>query len=754
MTAGLEIDFETRSDRDIRVVGAYLYFASPHTKALLASYKINGGPKKRWRYTEPCPPDIAAHIAAGGTISAHNASFERLLFDMMADRHGWPRPHLKQFRCTAAIAAGMALPRDLGGLGDALGLKTKKQKEGTALINFFSKPRRPKKDEPPGLYFHEPEDYPEKLEEFHAYCDDDVESESQADARMVPLSDYEQDLYWIDQLINDRGIRIDVKSARAALRIAERAKVILDREMAAVTNGAVTACSQVSKLVEWINAQGVPIPSAAKAEIEEMLEADDLPAHVRRALELRQEAAKNSVSKLEAFLKRTGDDERLRGAFLFLAAGTGRWSSVGAQLHNLPRPRKVYGDTHPDLKVLFENFRHGNPEWLRFSYGDDLGKPLHLISDALRSFIWAAPGHELCVADYSGIEGAVAAWFAGEDWKVKAMFELIANPDLPDLYRRAAAGIFNTTTDLLTKKDPRRQVGKVSELSLQYQGGVGAFRSMARDYSLKIEPVYDPVWEVASEERRAAAEKRYEQCVNRGDPQTKVLSKKAWLAAELVKVGWRATHPAIVSCWPALQDGIRQAIESPGAQATVRSVTYKVAMGFLWCRLPSGRCLAYGKPRLSEQVWVREQLQDGSWADESIVMGRTEAEKRATSPDYGPGCFLGTKVKIEGPAKPTATALGVDSVTKQFVRFALYGGLAFENIVQAIARDLLANGIKLAEAHNYPVIGHVHDEIITELPRGTADVRFFEELICRLPDWAKGLPLTASGFIAKRYKKD
>ena len=174
----------------------------------------------------------------------------------------------------------------------------------------------------------------------------------------------------------------------------------------------------------------------------------------------------------------------------------------------------------------------------------------------------------------------------------------------------------------------------------------------------------------------------------------------------------------------------------------------------MWCRLPSGRCLAYGKPRLSQQVWVREQLQDGSYADESVVMGRAEAEKRAMSPDYGPGMFLGTKVKIEGSAKPTATALGVDSVTKQFVRFALYGGLAFENIVQAIARDLLANGIKLAEDHGYPVIGHVHDEIITEQPRGVADLRFFVDLICRLPAWAKGLPLTASGFVGKRYRKD
>lgn len=754
--SGLEIDFETRSDVNIKTAGAYLYFASPHTKALMASYKIDGGPKKRWRYGQPCPPDIVAHVEAGGIVSAHNNAFERLLWQrVLTPRNGWPVLRLKQCRCTAATAAGMSLPRDLGGLADALDLPIKKNKDGMALIRFFSIPRKPKKDEDPnGLYWHEPEDYPEKFEQFHDYCDDDVEAEAGADARMVPLSDYEQDLYHIDQIINDRGIRIDVKSARAALCIADKAKVILDREMKIATDGIVTACSQVAKIVEWINAQGVAIPSAAKAEIEELLETDDLPSKVRRVLELRQEAAKNSVSKLKAFLNRCGTDDRIRGAFLFLAAGTGRWSSVGAQLHNLPRPRKIFGDTHPNLETLFSIIRQGDPEWLKFNYGDDLGKPLHLISDALRSFIWAAPGHELVVADYSGIEGAVAAWFAGEQWKVDAMFELMRDDSLPDLYRRAAAGIFNTTTDLLTKKDPRRQVGKVSELSLQYQGGVGAFRSMARNYSLKIEPVYEPVWEAADEGRRATAEKRYEECLKRGDLPTQQLSRKAWLAAELVKVGWRETHPAIKGAWNLLEQGIRDAIEHPGQQVTVLKCTYLVARGFLWCRLPSGRCLAYGKPRLRQQCWVRIQRQDGTWSDEAEVMDRVEAERRATSPEYGPGMFLGTKVKIESGAKPAATALGVDSVTKQFTRFALYGGLAFENIVQAIARDLLANGIKLAEAHGYPVIGHVHDEIIAELPRGVGDLKFFSELICRLPDCYAGLPLSSSGFVSKRYKKD
>ncbi len=744
------IDLETKSDVNLKTAGVYAYGDSPHTDVLLASYRIGDGPLKRWRRDQPCPADIRAHVDAGGKVRAFNAGFERRLWwKVLTPRYGWPKPALEQFTCSAATAAAMGLPRDLEGLCEALGTPIKKNPAGRALIRFFSIPRQPRKDEPPGLYFHEPEDYPEKFEQFHDYCDDDVLAEAAADRRMVPLSTEEQELYWLDQRINDRGIRIDLASSKAALRLAEQAKLLLDAEMRKVTQGpdgrsAVTACSQVGKLVEWVQAQGVEMTSAAKAEIEELLETDDLPSHVRKAVELRQEAAKTSVAKLKAFLNRVSPDGHIRGAFLFSAAGTGRWSSVGAQLHNLPRPRKEYGDEHPDLMLLFAAFREESPEWLKFLYGERLGKTLHLVSDALRSFIWADPGHDLIVADYSGIEGAVAAWFAGEDWKVQAMHDLIADPSLPDLYRRAAARIFNTTTDLLTKKDPRRQVGKVSELSLQYQGGVGAFRSMARNYSLKIEPVYEPVWEVADDERRAAAEKRYETCVKRGDVTTKQLSRKAWLAAELVKIGWRAGHPAIVAAWPALETAIREAILNPGSQVRVLKVAFLVAQGFLWCRLPSGRCLCYGKPRLKEQVWVRRREEGGEWAESSEVMARDVAETLA----------LKSKAKIEGTTKPAATALGVNSVTKKWERFALYGGLSFENIVQAIARDILANGMMNAEAHGYPVIGHVHDEVIAQRLRGEGDVAFFEKLICALPPVYAGLPLTASGWRGKRYRKD
>lgn len=742
MSEFLFLDLETKSAVDIKQHGAYVYFDCPHADILIARYAFDDGPVERWPIGTPCPPQVKRHIEAGGKVSGWNVfGFERLAFNvLLGPKYGWPVPEIHQYDDTAQMAAAMSLPRNLGDASEALDLPVKKDKDGLRLIRKFSVPRRPRKDEEPdGVYFNAPAEFPGDFQRYDDYCGTDVETERGARKKLVPLSAYEHDMAVIDARINSRGIRVDRNSARAAMRLAARATALLDREMKKATGGAVAACSQVEKLTAWIATRGVPMDSLAKADIEDILETDDLPADVRHVLELRQEAAKTSVSKLRAFLKRCSEDGNIRGAFLFNAAGTGRWSSVGAQLHNLPRPRKEFGDAHPDLAILFWAFRQEDPDYLKLLYGDKLGRTLFLLSDAIRGFLWARPGHDLIAADYAGIEGAVAAWFAGEHWKVEAMHALIADPSQPDLYRRAAAGIFNTTTDLLTKKDVRRQVGKVSELSLQYQGGVGAFRSMARNYSLKIEPVYEPVWEVASEERREKAVKRYEQCLSRGDPTTQQLSRKAWLAAELVKIGWRATHPAIVQSWGLLQDGIREAIENPGKQITVLKVTYLVARGFLWCKLPSGRCLAYGKPRLKDQVWGTHKGEDSS-----VVLLREEAERLVQK-----GLF-----KIEGKARPAATALGVNSVTKKWERFALYGGLAFENIVQAIARDLLAHGIKVAEANGYPVIGHVHDEIIAELPKGEGDLAAFCSMICALPAAYAGLPLSASGWRGKRYRKD
>lgn len=755
MTTGIEIDFESRSDVDLKRHGAYVYFESPHARVLLGSYKINRGPTRRWRYGQPCPADLVAAIADGAVISAHNASFEIQCFRWLAKNAGWPVTTVRQFRCTAATAAAMALPRSLGDLGAALGLSVQKDKEGTRLIRKFSIPRRPRADEDPngGPYWNEPADHPEDFERFHDYCDQDVATECAADDRLVPLSDAEQELWWIDQEINDRGIRIDRTSARAALALAEKAKKVLDAEMKVVTGGAVTACSQPGRLVEWIQQQGVEMGSAAKAEILDLLELDDLPPAVRRALELRQEAAKTSVSKLQSMLDRASADGRMRGSFLFCGAATRRWSSTGANVANLPRPRAAYGklqeDGELDMQVMFNAFRSEDPDLLTFLYGDELGRPLHLISDSLRSFIWAAPGHEFVQADYSGIEGAVAAWGADEHWKVQALHEIMRDPSLPDMYRRTAASILGLPVEVVTKKHWARQaVGKVSELALGYGGGCSAFASMARAYNVKIDPLFPGIWESADEERREKAAKRYESVSKRGKEATTSMSREAWIAAEIVKVGWRAANPKIVAAWHALEDAAREAIRNPGTQVSALSgrATYLVRNGFMWMRMAGGGCLAYASPRLRDQVWAKVKLADATWSDPE-VMDREEAEKKE----------IAGLVLIQGNTSPSISALGVESSTRKWVRSHLYGGLQFENWDQATARDLLVNGMRLARDAGYPIVYHNYDELLAEVPRGSRALKDFETLICQLPEWAKTgplpMPLSAGGFVAKRYFK-
>jgi DNA polymerase len=708
----------------------------------MCAYRIDDGPLKLWTFDQEKPDDLCSAIQSGATIVAFNAQFETLAFDLLAERRGWPKPNYSQYRDTMAAAAAMALPRSLEKLAEALDLPVQKDKEGTRLIRKFSMPRRPRKGEDPnGTYWNEPRDHPDDWVLFGRYCMRDVETEEAAEKRIVPLSADEHETWLIDQRINRRGVRIDCATAVAAIRLADKAKALLNREMRLVTDGYVPSTTQPGKLVEWVQNQGVVMNTAQKAEIEALLDIDDIPPNVRRAIEIRQEAAKTSVSKLQAMLNRASSDGRVRGAFTYHVASTGRWASTGVNLANLPRPRKSFEGVDP--ATLFDAIRSEDPDVLRLLYGDDLGRPLHLISDAIRGFIWSAPGYDLVQADYSGIEGAVIAWSSGEDWKVQAMHEIIADPSLPDLYRRTAADIMNMTTDEIHKKHPLRQsVGKVSELALGFGGGVSAFYSMSQGYGVKLDPLFEPVWRSAPEERREKAVKRYEACLKRGKEQTDNLSREAWLACELIKVGWRATNPAIAKGWQLREQAVREAIQNPGTVTRALQCSYVVSRGFLWCKLPSGRCLAYGSPRLRDQVWAEIKLNDG-WSD-AEVMDREAAEKAA----------LKGGVRIKGATSPSISALGVDSQTKQWRRSHLYGGLLAENDTQAIARDLLVNGIRKAEAAGYPVIAHVYDEIICEVPRGWGDLAAFERLICELPSWAAGLPLTAGGFRAKRYRKD
>jgi DNA polymerase len=733
-------DFETRSDVDLRTRGQGPYFASPHFRPLGLTLIFDDGEMVDWEWGEPCPPRFRTHVEAGGLIRAWNYSFERQCFDWLAGHCGWPRPTIEQGRCSAAEASAMGLPRSLDAAGAALGVTIRKDKRGEALIRKFSIPVRSKDGV---VRFNEPAEHPIEYAEFIEYRRQDVRAEGAIAERLVPLSDYEWKVYALDQRINDRGLRIDRTSAVSALRLAEKTKALLDAEMRDVTNGAVKRCTEVAKLVEWVEAQGIAMESAGKADILDLLALDDLPEQVRAALELRRQAAKTSVSKLAAMLSRANEDGRVRHSFIYHKASTGRWQSTGVNFANLPRPRRVFEEAHLDPAALHQAIRTEDPQWLATLYGPVLGRPLDLLSDAIRGFILAAPGRELVQADFVGIEGAVIAWSSGEDWKVQALHEIMADPSLPDMYRRAAALIMGMTTDVITKKHPLRQsVGKTSELALAFGGAVAAFYAMARNYGIDLDMLFEPVWKIATEERREKAIKRYDVQLKLGKSATTEMSRNAWLACMLVTWGWRDTNPATAAGWRKREEAIRSAIREPGVVTHALKFSYVVRNGYLWARLPSGRCLAYASPKLRDQVWAKLRV-NGELLD-AEVMDREQAEKLA----------LRGEAEVQGNTSPAITALGLDKSGKVMKRERPHGGVFAENDTQAIARDLLVNGMFEAEDAGYPIIGHVYDEMFAELPVGMADLKSFEKLICKLPPWAVGLPLQAGGYIAKRFKKD
>lgn len=711
MSDVLFIDFETRSAADLRKTGAWRYFEDETADVLCAAYAFDNGPVETWRRGAPCPPAVREHILAGRTCSAFNAQFEAWAFMLvLGPRHGWPVPRPEQWSDTMAWAAAMSIPQSLDGAARALGLNEQKDKEGTRLIRKFCGPRRRRASDNftlggklvyPDPLWNEPEDHKDDFDAFVRYCAQDVVVERALKARLVPLSEYEQSVWAFNLVLNTRGVRIDTELVAALLKITEAAKARLDHEMALATDWDVTACSQVSQLTAWLRLNGVATDSLAKNAIEDLLSSDLLPEKARRAVELRKEAAKTSTAKLVTMQHAVCRDGRVRGVHLYHGAGTGRWSGRLLQTQNMPRGT----GTVKNPERARRDFLPGDADWIEMMYG----RPMYAVSDMLRACLVASPGHRLLAADYSSIEGRVTAWVAGEQWKLDAF---IANDEGrgPGMYELAAAGIFNVLADLVSKA--QRQVGKASELALGFGGGVLAYYAMAAVYGIDMAPVYPILRETTAPEVWERAGKRYDECLTRGDTGTDVMTREAWIASEVTKVLWRARHPSTVALWRGLEDAAFDAVSNPGHIATYGPISYLVRRGFLWCRLPSGRCLAYGSPKIQDRKTP--------WGD--------------------------TKAAI--------TALGVNSVTKKWDRFALYGGLATENVVQAIARDLMAHGMLQAEAAGYPIVMTVHDEAVADVPEEFGTLADFEQHLCDLPAWAAGIPLVASGYEARAYRKD
>lgn len=750
------IDFETRSDVDLGNRGLEVYFNSPHFRPICAAYSIKGDSMNLWEWGDPMPKDLRHHVETGGTIRAWNAAFERHCFDRLAEMAGWAKPVLEQYRCTQAEASAMGLPRSLAEAAKALGLAVNKDLRGKSLIDKFSKPRAPKRwkgEESGVIYFNEKWDFPDDHKAFLEYCKQDVIVEAAIARKIMPLSEQEIKVYQLDQIINSRGIPIDIQSAFAALEMLEKEEARLNHRLKDLTQGFCDKGTQVARILKWVETQGVEIEDLSRPVLSKALEELDLEPRTREVLEIRQKLSKTSTKKLVSMIQRAGKDGRVRNSFSYYGTNTGRWASRGVNFANLPRPRKIFEDAHLDPEDIFDSIRQKDAPLLQLLYGDELGTPNHFISDILRGFICAPEGKKFLQADYSSIENAVIAWSSGEEWKVQEMHKINADPSIPDLYRQTASKITGIPLDILTKKHPARQsVGKVSELAFGFGGGVAAFKSMAAMYKVDLAELSKSILQSADEVDYAKAKEAFERYVVTKKESTAYLSEDEWITCELIKVGWRRANSKIVEGWRLREDAVIAAIKNPGQIFEALKFKYLCDRGFLWVRLPSKRCLVYGRPKLTENIWVRRKslrMVDGQACevevDECIGVEVAELIKQ-TRPH--------TIEILGGKARPSIWALRVNSTTSRWEEFALYGGLLAENDTQAIARDLLVNGMLKAEGKGFPVIAHVYDEIICEVDENFDDLRGFEKLICELPNWAEGLPLSAGGWMAKRYKKE
>lgn len=729
----VHIDFETLSASELPKQGASKYSKHPSTDIMCLGIGWNDEPAKVMgvcrRLEAFDPADHASHgewlrllehIQSGGLCIAHNVNFELAIWNNVGvKKYGWPELKASQTDCTMARAYAMSLPGSLDGARAAVGLTVEKDQAGHRLMLKLSKPRSTttcpsclgssrESDESCcncngcGEVYTWHED-PEDIKRLFDYCQRDIDVERALDKRLKRLSPSEKKLWLLDYEINGRGMMADVPNAIRATKLVDAEEDRLDAEMRVVTSGGVATCKAHVQLRKWINNQGVEAKGVGKNDIPKILAQLDLPAAVHSAIAIRQEAAKSSTAKLKSIVDRACTDQRLRGMFQFHGANTGRWAARGVQLHNFPRKR-------PEWKV-FELLERAGWAYTRDYIDTFLGSPIQVISDSLRGFLMAGEGRNLFAVDFNSIEARVTAWLAGQE-SILEIFRTHAK-----IYEDQAAKTFRVPIEKITKDDYRRQIGKVMTLAFGFGGGVGALQAMCRAYGVKLEPVYEILWALAHSEQRERAIGRYKsestKAEKKGTPFE--ISKKEWLASELAKVFWRAANPDIVSYWSKIETAAIRAFEAPGKSFTVDTELPPIQLGisgtFLLCKLPSKRVLCYPYPDVS--------------------MMKTEWGGKKTTLTY----------KTE--------------VNRKWIRVPTYGGSLTENVVQAVARDLLAEAMLRVDENGHRIVMHVHDEIVTEsttqYPKGN-----LEELISiveQVPAWASGLPITAEGWYGSRYRK-
>lgn len=649
----LSIDIETYSSNDISGCGVYKYAEAEDFAILLFAYSCDYGPVEIIDLAsgEKLPDHIYKALSDPKILkTAFNATFERICLSKYFGLYLTS----DQWECTMVRSAMLGLPLSLAAVGKVLNLEDQKMDEGKALIRYFSVPCKPTKTN--GIRIRNlPEHAPDKWDVFKKYCKRDVEVENAirqktAAFRILPA---EKELYDIDQRINDRGVMLDMQMVNNAIRMSLIYSGRLTAEAAELTG--LDNPNSVAQLKGWLEQEtGNEVKSLNKKDIPDIIKSADAE-HVQRLLSIRQELGKTSVKKYEAMSKAVCEDDRVRGLLQFYGASrTGRWAGRLVQVQNLPQ------NHIEDLDFARSLVFRGDLDMLELCYGN----VPDTLSQLIRTAFIAKPGHTFIVSDFSAIEARVIAWLAGEAWRLE-VFRTHGK-----IYEASASMMFHVPVESITKTDPRRQKGKIAELALGYQGGVGAMKTMGG-------------------EKMGLSEDEMKEIVTH----------------------WRSANPAIVGLWDEVQAAAMQAIS--GRDASIRKgVKFRTELGALTIELPSGRKLFYPRARIES----REKF---------------------------------------GRKSKTIIYEGQNQTTKKWEDLETYGGKLVENIVQGIARDCLAVTMIRLEKMGYPIVFHVHDEVILEVPDdGTRTLAEVCEVFKKPIVWAEGLPLKGDGYVTNYYKKD
>ena len=683
-------DLETYSETPI-TDGAHRY--AENAEILLFPWAVDDGPVQCWDATvdKDYPPELWQAINDADEYWGHNSGmFDRPVL-RCADVMVFHAMREERHRDTLVQALCHGLPGSLSALCDIFRLEADeaKDKRGRQLIQMFCKPQ-PKSQK---LRRKTRETHPKEWAEFIEYAKSDIRSMRVLHQKMpkwnYPNHESELKLWQLDQRINNRGVYVDLELAQKAIEAVDVAQAQLASDVSEATNGEVASATQRDKLLEYLLAEhGVSLPDLRSDTVARRIDDPNLPDGVRTLLSMRAQASTSSVSKYKRVIRSASSDGYLRGGIQFCGAGrTGRDAHRLVQMGNMFRP------------TLKASVIETGIEAIKAGCADIItDNVMELCANTMRGVIIAPPKRKIVVADLSNIEGRVGAWIAGEAWKLRA-FRAFDAKEGPDLYLVSYAKAFGVSIE-----EAIRQIGKVIELMLQYQGGVGAFLTGAATYGIDLDELAVTGREAIPSHVWSEAENFWNWSIET-KRSTYGLSKETFQVCDSIKRLWRAANSKISTIWKQLEEAARSAIHNEREDFHVNMICFRRVGNWLKVRLPSGRFLSYPAPQIAD---------DG-----------------------------------------TISYMGLNRYSRKWQRIKTYGGMIFENLCQAIARDVLFYQMPAIEEEGYSIRMRVHDELITYAPDGELyNAKRLSQLMATNPIWAPDLPLAAAGFEGYRYRKD